>query len=129
MKKIWLVLLLLLIPTLVFSVQPRIKKSSDNSHKNCVNNLVITEDKPSRPYNIISPLSVKANFFFTNSYDKLFPALKKKACKLNADAIIQYKCYQVNESDGHIIANNDKASGWGSSDSVAVCEGVAVKWQ
>jgi len=133
MRKL-IIVLCLLIPSIAFAgrFQPPLTEEGQaqkESTKSCVESLTVIDGEPSKPYSVISPLSAKANFFFTNSYDKLFPSLKKKACKLGADALIKYHCYQVSESDGHVYGNKKNVSGWGSSDSVAICDGVAIKWR
>lgn len=95
----------------------------------------VIEGAPARAHSIISPLSATAGagVFAKKTRDQLFEAMKKKACKLNADAIVKFECHDTEQS----IANvNTRAQGYGQTGGgyaqtvvVPACSGLAIKWK
>ncbi len=76
------------------------------------------EEKPSRPYSVITPLSSDKS-----SLEDAYADLRKKAAKLGADAVIEYQCNKGQKMRGGGV--------FGIGQKVTVkagCEGKAVKW-
>lgn len=85
------------------------------------------EGTPKRPYVIVSPISASggAGLFARKSQDQLFETMKKKACKLNADAVIKLECHDTKQSVANVYTQG------GSAQEVVVpsCSGLAVNWK
>lgn len=90
----------------------------------CIDSIEVLDGTPTKPYAIISVVSEKP-LMDTTGPEKLLPKLKKKACKLGADALIKYECHEVTEGGSYL----GHGHGYGSISSVAVCSGTAVKWK
>ncbi len=95
----------------------------------------IVEGTPSKAYSILSPLSASAGagVFAKKNREQLFETMKKKACKLNADAIVKFECHDTEQSIANVNthAQGFGQTGTGSAQNVVVpsCSGLAVKWK
>lgn len=137
MKRLLMISMILLIPLTAIAGKNQPPPSKEtiadkNAAKaavaNCVDNIEVLDGVPERPYTILSIVSEKPLWEFT-SHDKLLRNLKKKACKLGADALIKYECHEVTEGGSRISGSQDNVRGRGSIESVPVCTGTAVKWK
>lgn len=73
----------------------------------------VLEERPNKPYSIISPISADAG-----SADKAFTKLKKKAESLGANAIIDWQCSAQEKLNSPFTF---------SIKSPSVCQGTAIK--
>jgi len=133
--KYFLIIVGFLIPLLVFAGQ--YDKPSDKEKevtvdaqkkavKTCVDSLELFEGTPPKPFIVLSPISVKSGSgFLTKSTEQVFLDLKKKACKMGADAIMNYSCAYV--TVGKSLFHDDH--GKGRIESVPACFGTAIKWK
>lgn len=117
----YLTIVLCLISSIAFS-SPSLPSRPDNSRSKAptlesVSEIEVFEGKPGRTYTLISPISADKP-----SMDKAFLALKQKAQKMGAKAIIDYSCTAGEEVKTGLLkirtANTD-----------SVCSGQAVKWK
>ena len=95
----------------------------------------IVEGTPSKAYSILSPLSASAGagVFAKKNREQLFETMKKKACKLNADAIVKFECHDTEQSianvNTHAQGFGQTGGGYAQSVVVPVCSGLAIKWK
>lgn len=137
MKRLLVVSLIVFIPlaTMAAKNQPppsketiADKEAAKATAEACVDSIEVVDSVPNRAYTIISIVSEKPLWEGTG-YEKLLTKLKKKACKLGADALIKYECHEVVEGGSSVTGRNGNVHGHGDIDSVPVCTGTAVKWK
>lgn len=90
-----------------------------------------------REYQIIAPLREKAKLgFFSSLISKakkqqtsVIDRMKLEACKVGADAIVNFRCGEVYSSRGNIYGDQNGVHGSSSMKSTPHCTASAVKWK
>lgn len=137
MKRLLLISMILLIPFVAMAAKNQPPPSNETTADkdaakaavtDCIDTIEVLDGVPDRPYTILTIVSEKALWELTGP-EKLLPKLKKKACKMGADALIKYECHEVTEGGSRISGSQGNVHGHGDIDSVPVCSGTAVKWK
>ncbi len=97
----------------------------------CVQMIEVLDSKPARPYAIIAPVRAQSSssILFKKSPDKLLATLKKQGCKMNASALIDLRCQDVQVGSSNIHADAYSGHGSSSLSAVPVCQALAIRWK